>query len=471
MSSEDPIVIEGRFWLPHDRHRSYGRLEYDMEQGVRIHLVDTNLTQLTDSGPRGPAPADVLFGEALGGQPLTVLGFFPTRWSYQHGPGCAAGDVIDGFGERLIRGAHVRSDQDLHVSTVGSSLHGLREFLTGGDVDGGPLPIPSDPHKAETLSVRRDLLFLPFLRDITTLEQRASRLRAALELAADRLPNRAYETVYRGIFLEPVGNVSDRREAVLKELARLFADKQDNQSPTVKSIEERLVPALVKVLLDPDFARDLDREHPKPDCTVPVTLSHAFRALTSSIAWEIDEDDHRKSVLRRDMQLEILVPDQLVLPIRYNIEGSDPSPVKDSMELHDGHTYLGTLPDKKDGAVAKWMLHFIHLGSRKDPGDVVTIKTQAAFFDKERHDSRPCVTFTVDTHPIDGVSLSLRLPKSKVKTAKPVRQIIAKPHANAVVVKRAPLPIAKDGWITIEFTDLKIGFQYGIYLPDFDLYR
>ncbi len=152
MSADDPIVIEGRFWLPHDRHRSYGRLEYDMEQGVRIHLVDTNLTQLTDTGPRGPAPADVLFGEALGGQPLTVLGFFPTNWSY-HGYGPAAGDVIDGFGERLIRGAHVRSAQDLHVSTVGSSLHGLREFLTGGSVDGGPLPIPSDPHKAETLPV------------------------------------------------------------------------------------------------------------------------------------------------------------------------------------------------------------------------------------------------------------------------------------------------------------------------------
>jgi hypothetical protein len=47
----------------------------------------------------------------------------------------------------------VRSDQDLLVSRVGSSLHGLREFLTGGNVDGGPLPRPSDPHKAETLPV------------------------------------------------------------------------------------------------------------------------------------------------------------------------------------------------------------------------------------------------------------------------------------------------------------------------------
>jgi ApeA N-terminal domain 1 len=152
MNSDDPVVIEGRFWLPNDRYRSYGRIEYDEEHGVLLHLVDTNLTQLTDSGPTGPGPVKVLFAETLGGQPLTVLGFFPTRWSYQ-GIGPAAGDVIDGFGERLLRGVHVRSDHDLLVSGLRSSLHGLREFLTGGDVDGGPLPIPSDPHRAETLPV------------------------------------------------------------------------------------------------------------------------------------------------------------------------------------------------------------------------------------------------------------------------------------------------------------------------------
>jgi hypothetical protein len=152
MSPDEPVVIEGRFWLPNDRYRSYGRIEYDEENGVRLHLVDTNLTQQTDSGPRGPGYVEVLYGEALGGQPLTVLGFFPTKWSHQ-GLGPAAGDVIDGFGERLLRGVHVRRDQDLLASRVGSSLHGLREFLTGGDVDGGPLPTPSDRHRAETLPV------------------------------------------------------------------------------------------------------------------------------------------------------------------------------------------------------------------------------------------------------------------------------------------------------------------------------
>lgn len=152
MSSEGPTIIEGRFWLPNDRYRSYGRIEYDIEHGIRLHLVDTNLTHWTDSGPRGPDPIDVLHGEGLGGQPLTILGFYPTHWSCA-GVGPAAGDVIDGFAERLLRSVHVRSYRDLATAQAGCSLHGLREFLTGGTVEGGPLPRPSDPHKAETLPV------------------------------------------------------------------------------------------------------------------------------------------------------------------------------------------------------------------------------------------------------------------------------------------------------------------------------
>jgi hypothetical protein len=329
-----------------------------------------------------------------------------------------------------------------------------------------------EPFSAASLADRRDLLFLPFLRDLVTPEQRVDRLKDALKLAADCLPQRTYEVVYRGIFLEPKGSVSDRRSTVLKELGKLFPDRRDNETPSVKSIEERLVPKLASLLLDPKFARDLDCGHPKPERTTPITLSQAFRTLTSTLSWEINDDDPRKSVVRREMQIEILVPDQQVVPVRYNFEGSDPLPVKDGVELlSDGHTYLGTLPDSKDGAVTKWMLHFIHIGARKDPGDIVTIKTQEKYFDKERHDSRPCVTFTVDTDQIDGTAVSLRLPKSKLKVAKPVRQIIARPHANAVVVERDALPVTKDGWITTEFTDLKIGFQYGIYLPGFDLYK
>lgn len=69
MSSDEPLVIEGRFWLPNDRYRSYGRLEYDAEHGVRLHLVDTNLSGGTDERPQAARPIDVLYGERLGDRP------------------------------------------------------------------------------------------------------------------------------------------------------------------------------------------------------------------------------------------------------------------------------------------------------------------------------------------------------------------------------------------------------------------
>jgi hypothetical protein len=182
MSSDSPVVIEGRFWLPTDRHRSYGRIDYDAEHGIRLHLVDTNLTQWDDgSGPRGPGPVEVLLGESLGGQPLTVLGFYTTKWTY-HGLGPGGGDVLDGFAQRVLRGIHARSDNDLAAPSVTCSLYGLREFLVGGEVDGGPLPRPTDPHRAEMLSVDIaegiTLLLSAARQEHFNLEQESSEVRA-----------------------------------------------------------------------------------------------------------------------------------------------------------------------------------------------------------------------------------------------------------------------------------------------------
>jgi hypothetical protein len=155
MSSDEPLVIEGRFWLPNDRYRSYGRLEYDAEHGVHLHLVDTNLSEGTDERPQAARPIDVLYAETLGGSPLTVLGLYPTNWS-MHGAGPAAGDVIDGFVQRVLRGVHLRDYDELVAPSAVATLHGLREFLVGGQVDGGPLPRPTDNHRAEVLSVEID---------------------------------------------------------------------------------------------------------------------------------------------------------------------------------------------------------------------------------------------------------------------------------------------------------------------------
>jgi len=329
-----------------------------------------------------------------------------------------------------------------------------------------------EPFSEANLVDRRDLLFLPFLRDITTLEQRASRLKAALELATDRLPNRAYEVVYRVIFLEPDGKLSDRRNAALAELAQLFPEKQDNESPAAKGIEERLVPKLAGILLDPAFALELDDADPKPKQIGAVGAMSAFRVVTSNLSFEIDNDDHRKSVVQRKTQLECRLPDQRIAVLRFNSKISNPMPVEDSVEMQSaGHAYLGSFPDSKHGAVADWILHLIYLGARLDPGDIAEIEMREEYFDEGRSERHPCVTYTLDHDPLNKASMALRLPKGKLQTAKPERQIIATPHSNAVVVHRKALPIGKDGWVRTEFTDLKVGFQYGIYLPNFDLYR
>lgn len=158
MSQFDDKSFEGRFWLPGDRHRSYGRVVFDHQEGVRLHLVDTNLTRWKDAeGPGAPPYAEVLHGETLGGTPVTVLDLYITHWSVQ-GFGPSAGDVVDGFGGQLLRGVHVHRADEVVALTAGCSLHGLEEFLTGGAVDAGVLSPSTDPHAPA------DVLVIPLQR-------------------------------------------------------------------------------------------------------------------------------------------------------------------------------------------------------------------------------------------------------------------------------------------------------------------
>lgn len=142
MAQDKPLVIEGRFGLPDDRHRSYGRIEYSHQQGVRVHLVDTNLVSSVGDLEH-PAEVDALHGEALGGEPLSLLNLFPTGWT-SYGVGPRAGNVCDGVADVLLRGAHVRSADEVGVGVASSELYGLKDFLIGGAVDRGPLRPAAD---------------------------------------------------------------------------------------------------------------------------------------------------------------------------------------------------------------------------------------------------------------------------------------------------------------------------------------
>jgi hypothetical protein len=150
--ANETTVTEGRFWLPDDRYRGYGRLEYSPEFGLRIHLVDTNLTGWTDEGLERPEAIDVLHGETLGGTPLTLLDVMPRNWSFQGVPP-TGGDTLDAWVRRVVRGAWVDSDEEIQARRVGASLSGLREFLTGGTVDGGVLAVPHEDPAFDSLVV------------------------------------------------------------------------------------------------------------------------------------------------------------------------------------------------------------------------------------------------------------------------------------------------------------------------------
>jgi hypothetical protein len=183
-------TIEGRFWLPDDRHRSYGRIDYDPVEGVRVHLVDTNLGRRTENGRlEGPGYVDVVHGETLGGTPLTLLGVYPTR-STRYGFGPSGGDIVDAFASALIKGAHLMQIEDVSAQHYGLTMFGLKEFLTGGTVELGPLrPGTEDDDSSDRLKVPLpdgvELLLVASRRRSFSFDRQASELEASAGFTFD----------------------------------------------------------------------------------------------------------------------------------------------------------------------------------------------------------------------------------------------------------------------------------------------
>jgi hypothetical protein len=130
---------EGWFWQPEQSDtRFYGRLENSPPDGPTLHLVDTNLL----SGHEPPEPVQALFGQTLSGVPLSIHGFYSTQW----GAAVAGGsNTLDGFPETLIAGGQPATPAELTGFGFTARLHGLRETLSGGSMDGGLL----NPHAGE----------------------------------------------------------------------------------------------------------------------------------------------------------------------------------------------------------------------------------------------------------------------------------------------------------------------------------
>lgn len=142
---------EGWFWQPEQSDtRFYGRLENSPPDGPTLHLVDTDLL----SGHEPPEPVQVLFGQTLSGVPLSIHGFYPTHW----GAAVAGGsNTLDGFPETLIAGGWSATPPQLTGYGFTAHLHGLRETLSGGSVDGGLLnPRAGEHGQGERLQFELD---------------------------------------------------------------------------------------------------------------------------------------------------------------------------------------------------------------------------------------------------------------------------------------------------------------------------
>ena len=149
----EPWREECRFWLPDDDHVSYGWLDYAPDRGVEAHIMDTPLADREDSDEEEQIEA--IFGETLGRLPFSLLHVWRlnTRWPGGGSLDVQSGNIVDFAAGYVVRRAHVRSLEEILVKRGAPEVSGLWEFLSGGTVDKGLLPVPPGPNAYDDFSV------------------------------------------------------------------------------------------------------------------------------------------------------------------------------------------------------------------------------------------------------------------------------------------------------------------------------
>lgn len=333
----------------------------------------------------------------------------------------------------------------------------------------------AEPFSAQALADRRDLLFLPFLKGIATEESRIEGLKAALALAADRLPGH-YELVYRMIFLEPPGEgkLSDRRDTTLTELKKRYPSKVDNETTAVKGIEDRLIPALVKILLDPAFAEIYAEADGVSPQSIPISHSDDLPDLIKKrYCWAIDFDSDRErhQIGHKIVLLEARREAQVVFIDRYYTTGSRPTP--ESVEAigdRAKHKWLNAFTERRPlrAGGGGWSHNIFYLGQTLEDGETRSVGWREVFWDKDGVFS-PFIAFNA-TPGLESLSLAIRLPKCH-QTCQAQARVTRDPmHKRRPVAEWECVPDA-NGWCIERFSDLQTGFEYGIYFPiELELY-
>lgn len=136
-------TFEAHFWLPvDDQRRFYGRVDHSLEDGVRLHLVNSKRVGFME---QNPSRLPVLHGRSIDGKRLTGLDVCVTGYTaYGYGP--EAGDEVNALAMQLLRGGehHVHAADEVRAAGALVEIHGLKEFLTGGSYGHAALWPPSD---------------------------------------------------------------------------------------------------------------------------------------------------------------------------------------------------------------------------------------------------------------------------------------------------------------------------------------
>jgi hypothetical protein len=332
----------------------------------------------------------------------------------------------------------------------------------------------TEPFGASALKMQMPLLQLPFLRGISSTDERVAHLKAALVLAADDL-TADQRSVYRHVFQEPAqGSLGKRQQDAADEINERRAFGNEIESTAARSKEKVLMERVAALLLDSDFADRLDEHHQvarEAVAPAPPFPDDAYEMLSYEWEFDIDEDDPRKHIDRRVMRLRMTLPHQRVFGLIFYNYRLPHTPTGGVVLDDPEQTYLDTLPDPAEGMPGDWWMHFIHLGRRKLPGEEIEVSTCERYFDEGRGESKPHVAITVRFASLRVIRAGVRVPARFLDRVRGEALIVRDPYNTRQPVGRWDLTPDADGWVRQEFTDCELGLQYGVYLRDINLYK
>jgi hypothetical protein len=330
------------------------------------------------------------------------------------------------------------------------------------------------PLSEELLGSQSSLTALLFLDDLDA-GSRTTRLRTALEFAVKSL-DAEHQIVFREVYLTNSKDFVSRRlrraadeiNAIRSDAERVVGDK--NALYALERAEERLV----EILLDSDFAAQLDEQHPlkkrsRIRAAGPVP-EDAFEMVDYSCEMDVGRHGPKSFIEHQVIRFRMVLPHQRVFGLRYYNDRKPPVPEYTTL-ANDEQSYLGSLPDPDEGGPAGWCMHFVHLGRRQKPGEPVTVDLLTEYLDRGEGERRPSVAVVMRFDALERIALGLRLPEQFRDEATVEATVVDSPYNNPKEIESWEVELGADGYARETFTELTKGLQYGLFVRGVEIYK